>query len=297
VRRRALIVAGGCALALAALAAPSEATFPGKNGKIVFAGDTGGNRGGLILLDPGSGSRKVLTRSPRFVQNDGAPAFSASGRRIVYEHFGGNPSRIHIDVIGVDGSGKRQLTKRHDSFDPAFSPSGRRIAFDSFRHRKSFVFVMRRDGSHVRKLVKGSSPAFSPTGGLIAFEAGREIVAMRLNGSHRRTVARGSFPSFAPDGKRILFVNRDANQVDQLFVARVDGSHRRQITSNSSSNLLLADPAFSPNGKQIVFEGEDITGGEGESDDIYLIDADGTGQHQITMDGGSGSPDWGPAPR
>src|SRR5207247_1350246 len=80
-------------------------------------------------------------------------------------------------------------------------------------------------------------------------------------------------------------VNRDSSHVDQLFVSRTDGSHRRQITSNSSSNLLLAGPAFSPNGKQIVFEGEDITGGEGQSDDIYVIHADGSGQHPITTDG------------
>ena len=287
-------MAAGCVLALAVFAPSTEATFPGKNGKVVFAGDAGGNRGGLILLDPTSGQRTVLTRSPRFVQNDGAPTFSASGRRIAYDHFGGG--RVHIDVIGVNGKPHRQLTNGRDAFNPTFSPSGR-IAFDSFRHRKSFIFVMRGNGSHVHKLVAGSSPAFSSSGGLIAFDAGREIVVMRVNGSHRHTIGRGSDPSFAPDGRRLLLVNRDSSDVDQLFVSRTDGSHRRQITSNSSSNLLLADSAFSPNGKQIVFEGEDITGGEGQSDDIYLINADGSGQHQITTDGGSESPDWGPAPR
>jgi TolB protein len=286
----------GCGIALAFLALPSEATFPGKNGKIVFAGPTGNFRAGLILVDPSGAHRKVLTHGPKFVLNDSSPAFSPHGRRIAYTHAG--VPREHIDMIGANGKGKRRLTKRHDSSDPAFSPSGRRIAFASFRNRTSFIFVMHRDGSHVRKLVRGMDPAFSPRGRLIAFEKDRggSIVVMRRSGSHRCIIRSGSFPSFAPSGRRVLFRHTDSNLVDQLFQERTNCTHRRQLTSNTNPNLKIADPAFSPDGTQIVFAGEDNTGG-GESDDIYVINADGTGQHQITSDGGSKYPDWGPARR
>ena len=287
---------GGVALVLLAPAAAppaSEATFAGKNGNIVFAGSAGKFRSGLVLVDSNGGHRKVLARSRGLDQLYGTPAFAPSGRRIAYEHSGGHPFGTHIEVIGVNGKGTRQLTSG-PGHDPAFSPQGR-IAFDSFRHGNSFIFVMRGNGSHVKRLGTGSSPAFSPNAGLIAFNTSRRRMdVMRADGSHRRRIGPGADPDFAPNGKSILFVGQDASGFDQLFVERIDGSHERQITSNSRRNLGFRNPGFSPDAKRIVFEASDVSGG---SDDIYMVNADGTGQRQITTDGTSAAPDWGPAPR
>jgi Tol biopolymer transport system component len=92
-----------------------------------------------------------------------------------------------IFVVNVDGSGVKRLkqpprTRRRTdddwSQDPSWSPDGKRIAFDGARKESRGVpdiYVMRADGSGVRRIAGGSAyqwyPVWSPDGRKIMFEA------------------------------------------------------------------------------------------------------------------------------
>jgi hypothetical protein len=75
-------VVTGCALTLGTLGSisvrPAHAAFPGKNGKIAFEGKPRS----IHTIRPDGSHQRRLTR------NGGEPAFSASGKRIAFEHRG-----------------------------------------------------------------------------------------------------------------------------------------------------------------------------------------------------------------
>ena len=63
-----------------------------------------------------------------------------------------------------------------------------------------------------------------------------------------------------------------------------DGSKKRQVTSNGSSNFA---PYFHPDGKRIIFSSSQHDRGKEGSPTfhLYLINDDGTGLEQVTFDG------------
>ena len=64
---------------------------------------------------------------------------------------------------------------------------------------------------------------------------------------------------------------------------RADGSHTHRLTERDGDS----DPAFSPNGKRIVFY-------RGNPQQIWVMRADGSHQHPVTHGrADSGEPDWG----
>ena len=88
---------------------------------------------GLRVFDPaGAGSSTVLTTNP----TDSDPQVSPDGRLVVFSRTvrtAPGESVSGLFVIGVDGSGLRQLTEGTldgaGDEDPAFFPSGRSVAF------------------------------------------------------------------------------------------------------------------------------------------------------------------------
>ena len=62
-----------------------------------------------------------------------------------------------IVVARASGSHAHRLTSRGGS-DPAWSPNGRLIAFE----RSGWIWVMRADGSHERRLTRGYDPTWQP---------------------------------------------------------------------------------------------------------------------------------------
>ena len=93
----------------------------------------------------------------------------------------------------------------------------------------------------------------------------------------------------SPDGSRLAFVAAVDGQLE-LYVANRDGSGLVRLTHSRDFD---DQPAWSPDGKRIAFRRWNYIG---VPHDIWVIDADGTGERNLTADleGEQRSPSWSP---
>ena len=112
---------------------------------------------------------------------------------------------------------------------------------------------------------------------------------------------------WSPDGSKILFRTSTPENVSDLRVKNADGSGEDVILKTAGEDGCFGGPtlfqaSFSPNGRKILFkfnpDGQHATGGSGEKggSDIYVMNADGTGEVQLTDTPGycELSPRWSP---
>jgi Tol biopolymer transport system component len=139
--------------------------------------------------------------------------------------------------------------------DPDWSPDGRRIVFTSHpvtddpqRQNLAEIYVINVDGTGLTRLT---------------FNAEGE---------------RG--PSWSPDGSRIVFICRIGGGAADFEICdmKADGSDRRQLTDNT---VFDGTATFSPNGQQILFH-RTVAPGTAGVQQLWLMNADGTGQTQLT---------------
>jgi Tol biopolymer transport system component len=143
------------------------------NGKIVFSGSGRTNRPprGTFELDANGGHLHRLFGAQEL-------AASADGRWFVSTNPRGNFNTLFL----LEAHGRREgriAPRPNPPFryrEPTFSPDGRWIAYerDIERHGQyhSDIFIVRRDGTHRRRLTHGGTsaqPAFSPDGRWLAF--------------------------------------------------------------------------------------------------------------------------------
>jgi Tol biopolymer transport system component len=156
---------------------------------------------------------------------DARPAWSPDGREIAFSRAKSFASSRGIWVISATGGRPRQLTQTAQSLDgaPAWSPDGTRIAFvrltrESPNNGKAAIYMMNRDGSNLRDLLRNQLFDFfsygltwSPDGTSIAFETSpnrectaistvdvRSGVVRRLTSCERRKDSTRS-PAWQPD--------------------------------------------------------------------------------------------------
>ena len=114
-------------------------------------------------------------------------------------------------------------------------------------------------------------------------------------------------PAWSPNGKRIAFggnlgaLRNNRVEYAEIFVMNADGSSARRLTNVTDGkkpfSIDIRGPAWSPDGKQLVFEVENFeTADPPNRRALFVVDADGSNLRQLTpwsLNAGD-NPDWSP---
>ena len=230
-------------------------------------------------------------------------------RRMAFETDRDGNGEVY--VMNSDGTQPLNLTGSpgNDSH-PAWSPDGRSIAFDTERYGKLEVAVMDADGSNVRRLTNIGAlsvrPSWSPDGRTLAFESNDggdfdlyligadgsgQVKLLALPGNQRS-------PVWSTNGDAILF-RSDHNSSDgsyEVYMAEPDGSNLFRVTRNPADDTGAAWSPLLPSRLGVVSNGAvAFSSNYGGNQDIYLTNADGSVQAQLTDHLASDrEPSWSP---
>ncbi len=224
--------------------------------------------------------------------------FFPGGRRVLYSstHLAGlqcppKPKRgpkyrwvlddHDIFSARLDGRELQRLT-----FSPGYdaeatvSPNGKKIVFTSVRDGDIDLYAMNIDGTGLQRLTDD-----------VGYDGGAFY-----SPDSKRIVYRAQHPK-TPEEREAYRDLLSRNLVEpgnlELFVMNADGSGKRQVTKNGASNFA---PYFHPDGRRIIFASSGPEAAQTKepalslskgrpSFHLYLVNDDGTGLEQITVEG------------
>jgi Tol biopolymer transport system component len=265
----------------------------------------------LTLLDPGTGSRTVITRlNP---QSRPAPiSWAPDSQRIAFPAYSEHAS-AEVLVVNVDGTNLRSLAPDLQASDPAWSPDGQQIAFRGIDPAElDIVALYVADDTGVRELFRvnerpssdqnamGVQLDWSPDGRQIAYAskgfsaAGGYVIAVAdVATGATHDLAPGSagyydtLPVWSPDGRWIAFSREDQTNPNRVALIRPDGSDVRVLTGAITAQSTLS---WSPDGTRIVAYNADRT-------QVLVLPIDGTEPLTIPASGANTTPSWQRLPR
>lgn len=141
---------------------------------------------------------------------------------------------------------------------PRWSADGKRLVYAAANRNGPGFFIIRADGTLVRKIdTDGENPSFSPGGGTILFDDTVNVWTMRTDGTDLRQLTRFDpsqaavpDPVFSPDGRWIAYCHGTEGLVEtHLWLMRPDGSREHQV----SHKRLVESPDWAPDSAAIVF--------------------------------------------
>ncbi len=220
----------------------------------------------FVMNANGSGLRQVTKNKV----DDGGPAWSPNGDRLVFHRFLDDDSPADLWTVRVNGTGERNLTRspRISERYGVWSPDGREIVI-------------------VRRNLEGTNDT-------------NDIYTIRPDGSHLTALINTrddeASPDWSPDGKRIVFhaapFQADPTQpfgnADIYVMPRDGGSPPTQLTTSGGGDGSSSyNPAWSPDGRKIVFN----------KSELFTIRADGSRQKRVRPGFDGHHPDWQPVPK
>ena len=251
----------------------------------------------------GSGLRPVTPRDKSVYSY----AWSPDGRLIAYI----DQQTLSLWLARPDGTGHRRLLPT-TSLGLSWSPDSKAIAIVTPDRRvnprkaacaKLALYIIPIGGgtpvlvSPSRRGI-GCGVAWSPRGGEIAYGNGGEVLGVisRNGGRPRLILTSGGVgtPQWAPDGTKlaaptVIRVGRLVSaRYNRITVVNADGSNPHVLTDHAYTEYPFA---WSPDSRQILYGRKNRQG-------IYVIGADGRGNHRVTRDSprqaGWGALAWSP---
>jgi Tol biopolymer transport system component len=272
---------------------PAQATFPGTNGELAYAGDTGPSGRTEIGIVRADGSRARVLRSGT------QPAWDPAGRRLAFVRYVDDVPQVFS--MPAEGSRARQITKfQHGAEKPAWSPDGTQLVFVRYENivrtpLVTSIWRIRTDGTELERVVPPygdggrQTYAWDPAWGVngrIAYSANAAtnanpdmaIFSVRADGSGRRrlTPPQSAYePDWSPDGRLLAYKRYHGDNPTTLHVMRADGSHKRVVARDRG---WIHDPTWSPDGRRLAYTS---AGGQGKEPGLYVMRADGTGRRLL----------------
>jgi Tol biopolymer transport system component len=237
----------------------------------IFVADKDGNNVKLLVEIPGMASH-------------GSPHWSSDGKLILINSTpqarAYHLSKMFVCAVGGPFSGN--VAELGPGGCARFSPDMNRIAFHINAGNpegiEAGIWVMKDDGTEKKRLCEGTRPRWLPDGKSLLFVSpqpgGATIEMIQIDGTGRRQLLKAGYPQVAggdpsPDGKEFCYLAYPQRAYEgQLFRAAIAGEGEPKLIY---SGRMGWDPAWSPDGKQILFWAMD----DKANRHLCVIDAEG----------------------
>jgi TolB protein len=213
-----------------------------------------------LYLRPADGGAEKRLTAGQDPEMDAAWSPASTRLAFTFDKTVPNQGDLDIHVIGVDGDGQRPVLASPGKLSqeewPSWSPADQRLAVSSTRDGNQEIYVVREDGSDLRRLTSDPAidahPAWSPDGKQIVFATSRwgdlELAVMDADGGNlvRLTASPGldDYPTWSPDGRALAFTsNRTGNF--EIFTCEPDGSNPQNVTRSPGIDNF---PCWTPSG-------------------------------------------------
>jgi len=237
-----------------------------------------------VTPQPGEG-HLANVRQLTFGGENAEAYFSHDGRRLIFQSTRNGRSCDQQFVMNIDGSGVQRVSTGGGKTTCGYFFDGDRKIFFASTHAADTACPPRPDPS--KGYVWGLDPY--------------DIYTANPDGSNlRRLTSYGVYTAegtLSPDGQTIVFTSLKDGDLE-IYTMKTDGSNLRRLTTTAGYD---GGPFFSPDGTKIVYRAWHPTDTaltnyqnllkqrlvRPNRMEIWVMNADGSGQHQITNLGGA----------
>jgi TolB protein len=244
----------------------------------------------MVMNRDGSEQTKITHLTVRCEK----PVPSHSGKRVLFTHYTANHV-YELYAIGIDGS-NLTLIDQGERYcgQPCWSNDDAQILYSINRNdttdEKDIVLYDVSSGEKQTLTSDGdnSSAQFSNDKIVFCHQVDFNHCSIHTinndDSQQQQILENASNPVISPDGTKMAYLSPAGNGSPQIFVANIDGSAPRQLTSSYSPRVWPGwppdgnqQPAWTPDGRKIVY-----VSWEDEDPEIKIMYVDGSQKLKLT---------------